>query len=275
MKCFYHRIDSDGRCSAAIVQLRYPNAKLFGINYGEKFPWSRIRKGKKVIMVDFTLQPFSEMLRLNDLADLEWYDHHISEIREAAKSNVPFKGERREGIGACQIVWENLFSDRPVPLAVKLIAQYDVWNHTDPRTLPFQYGIRLHNTYPDNLQFWANLFQNVGIVHQLIQDGRLIAKYEANKNKTYSSACFETEFFGLKCIALNIIRTNSKVFDYVRNLKQYDMMITFGWDQRQWKIKLYSIRTDIDVGIYAKQMGGGGHKQAAGFESDTLPFALC
>ena len=35
MKCFYHRIDFDGVCSAAIVKAKYPECELIGIDYGD------------------------------------------------------------------------------------------------------------------------------------------------------------------------------------------------------------------------------------------------
>jgi nanoRNase/pAp phosphatase (c-di-AMP/oligoRNAs hydrolase) len=39
-------------------------------------------------------------------------------------------------------------------------------------------------------------------------------------------------------------------------------------------VSLYSTRDDIDCGAIAKTYGGGGHKGAAGFQCDTLPFPI-
>ena len=74
MKCFYHSTDLDGHCSGAIVKYRYPECEMIGINYGQEFPWDSIQPDEQVFMVDFTLQPFEGMERLNNLCNLHWID---------------------------------------------------------------------------------------------------------------------------------------------------------------------------------------------------------
>ena len=37
--CFYHKSDLDGVCSAAIVKRFVPDCELYGVDYGEEFPW--------------------------------------------------------------------------------------------------------------------------------------------------------------------------------------------------------------------------------------------
>lgn len=78
----------------------------------------------------------------------------------------------------------------------------------------------------------------------------------------------------MKCIAINKGLTNSKVFDSVWNAEKYDAMLTFCLmsPKRGWTISLYSDKPGIDVSKIAKSRGGGGHKQAAGFQSKALPF---
>src|SRR6185369_12703234 len=97
MKCFFHSADFDGKASGAIYKLHYPMIELVGINYGQPFPWETIAEGERVAMVDFSLQPFSDMLRLNESCDLVWTDHHKSAIEEYEKSGVEIKGFREVG----------------------------------------------------------------------------------------------------------------------------------------------------------------------------------
>ena len=79
--CFYHSADLDGHCSGAIVRKKYPDVELIGINYGDEFPWEKI-PGNLVIMVDFSLQPFDDMVRLLEMGDIVWIDHHKSAIED-------------------------------------------------------------------------------------------------------------------------------------------------------------------------------------------------
>lgn len=277
MKVFYHSSDLDGKCSAAIVLKAFPECELIPIDYNDQFPWDSLSKDEIVYMVDFSLQPFSEMLRLIDLVDLTWIDHHktaIEEWREAGKP--PISGIAQIGIGACALVWEHLF-DGSMPRAVKLLAEYDVWNHEDPDCLPFQYGMRNLDTDP-KANIWDFVFDEYNypnLIKGIVSDGRTIIDYETKQNAIKARAmCFEIMLGSLCCIAANQGITNSKFFDSVWDPKKYDAMLLFNWRKGQWNISLYTDRPDIDVSEVAKLHDGGGHKGAAGFQCKELPFKL-
>jgi len=284
MKCFYHSADLDGHCSGAIVKLKYPECEMFGINYGDEFPWDKIDNGEYVFMVDFGLQPFfPNMLDLHTKCNLVWIDHHKSAINEyeVARLNdlelhIPGAICFDNSQAGCELTWEYLF-DTKVPRAVKLLSQYDVWNHSDLDTIPFQFGLRQYDTSPEEQHFWQQLFEINGInpLDQIIGEGAIILNYQELENKKYCSACaFETKIDGLRCIAINKMLTNSQIFDSVWNPEIYDAMLTFGWKRNQWTVSLYSTKDNIDVSIVAKNKGGGGHKGAAGFQCDELPFEI-
>ena len=277
MKCFYHSADLDGHCSGAIVKFFKPECELIGINYGDEFPWDSIESGETVYMVDFSLQPYvGNMNKLDIIADhFIWIDHHKSAIQEedewCTPGNTRIMGLRRNGIGACALVWEYLSNKKPIPTFIKLLAEYDVWNHTDPRTLPFQYGMRFQeDTSPENEKFWYNLF-DVEEVQRITEIGGTILEYEMQQNKKFiSSFCFETIFCGLRCVCANKGFTNSQLFDSVWDSEKYDAMLTFSWRKGKWTVSLYSDKPDIDVSVIARENGGGGHKGASGFQTDDI-----
>lgn len=285
MKCFYHSADLDGHCSGALVKYCYSNCELIPIDYGDEFPWESIPIGcgEKVFMVDFSLQPYLRMKKLAIHADpLVWIDHHKSEIEEHEKwlaaGNESIMGIQRVGVGACQLVWQYLWQDekkRAVPTFVKLLAEYDVWDHSGPRTLPFQYGMRQYDTNPENQDFWQKLF-NPKQVQKITEEGSLLLSYEKKINAKYIQAsAFEIEFEGLKCIACNKNLTSSQLFESIWDESKYDAMLTFGWrNNGSWTISLYSTKDDIDVSVIAKARGGGGHKGAAGFQCKKLPLNM-
>lgn len=275
MKCFYHSSDLDGKCSAAIVKRKYPEVELFPINYGDKFPWHEVLKGETVYMVDFSLQPFSEMIKLMQSVDLHWIDHHKTAIEDAKNCCIgkDFNGCLESGIGACFLVWNYLFPNEEAPLAVHLLASYDVWDHSDSRCLPFQYGMRNVNNWPYD-SIWNHIL-NGEMLPELVKDGSTILRYEDRQNAIKArSMCFETELDGLSLLAANQGITSSKFFDSVWDPSTYHAMMTFNWRKGQWTVSLYSDREDVDVGKIAKDRGGGGHKGAAGFQCQELPFAL-
>lgn len=277
--CFYHSADLDGHCSGAIVKRRFPDCELYGINYGQEFPWERIEREDTVIMVDFSLQPFEDMHKLKQSCrEFIWLDHHVTALDEALKSNFEYMGSavNRVGIGACLLSWVYFFPYESIPLPVELLAKYDVFDLKDDRILPFQYGMRLNeDTYPTNTRFWDRVFYGSD-TEEIIQIGTSILKYEESQNKKFCGAySFETNLFQLKAIAINRGFTNSKIFDSVWNPEKYHLMITFirlPLPKMKWTVSLYTTREDINCGEIAKMFGGGGHRKAAGFQCEKLPF---
>lgn len=286
--CFYHSADFDGICSGAIVKKAIPKVELRGYDYGQEFPWEEI-KGRHVIMVDVSLQPFSEMERLaKEAGELTWIDHHKTAIEEKLKSEVEIFGVRIEGRAACELTWQWFFSDRLMPRAVQLLGRYDVWDHEDPDVLPFQYGARAHikNGVEDSI--WRFLLDNDdAYIWKIVGAGRLILEYQIGQDAIAAKAkCFETIIKGppdadgwrrpLGAIACNHGPSNSKVFDSVFDPAKHDLMMPFYLKKDgRWKVSLYSEKPDVDCGAIAKQYGGGGHRGAAGFRVDSyesLPF---
>jgi uncharacterized protein len=288
---FYHSADLDGHASGAICKYAMPDAVLHGINYGDAFPWEIIKPVDTVYMVDFSLQPFSDMMRLDSVCDLVWIDHHKSAIEEyhAAYEDHPPNGDFTldTNFAACELVWKHLsmfsiisgvdvshLTGREIPLSVHYLGRYDIWKHEDvPGSLEFQYGMRLQNTWPTNQELWQSLFVNEGLTHDIREDGKLCLTYERVQNEKFASAyAFETELDGLRCIAVNKGFTNSLVFESVYDPAKHDAMLAFGYRGGKWTVSLYATKPEIDVSVICKARGGGGHKGAAGFQCETLPF---
>lgn len=277
---FFHSADLDGHCSGAIAKFRFPYAELHGINYGEEFPWDQIDvENDTVIMVDFCLQPFSEMIKLYiKFGDrFIWIDHHISAIKDSKDHNHDqlIQGNRQNDKAACELTWEHFFPERELPEVVRLLGRYDVWDHTDTNVLPFQMGFRLENTWPDNQDVWQNYFHKESdeLIKDTINDGKLILKYQKQENKKYAKSCaFEVKFEGYRAICINKMLTNSQLFDSIYDQNVHDIMITFGLRKNGlWTMSFYSTKEDVDCSVIAKKFGGGGHKGAAGASFNKLP----
>lgn len=270
--CFYHSGDFDGKCSGAIVKLKYPDVILYGINYDEDFPWNIIKQGDIVYMVDFSL-PKDDMIKLDSMCDFTWIDHHINAIQEMKKL-ITYNFLNDE-YAACQLTWMYLFHDRPVPKVVNLLGNYDIWNHEDPDVLPFQMGLKLYNLDPhSDFKQWQKLFTSSFIFpyyKRFIKIGKNILKYQETKNKQMIKNAYEVEFEGYKTIALNTMGSNSFVFNSLDDV--YDIKILYYNNGNKWIYTLYSDdESTINVGAIAKKYGGGGHFHAAGFNLNELLF---
>lgn len=282
MKCFFHSSDLDGHCSGAVVKHRYPECEMIGVNYGQPFPWEDIASHEPVFMVDFCLQPFQDMNRLNNLCLLHWVDHHTTSIDKAIEYQFAAGGGQLLSIGkaACELTWEYIYPQTKIPTAVYLLGRYDVWDHADERVLPFQYGMRLYaDTFPDNQALWRVLFDSEDRhFAQVMANGSLILQYERNQNAKFCSAyAFETWIHDpakgdIRAICANRVFSNSKLFDSVYHSGRHDIMVSFGRRGGKWVVSLYTTHKNVDCGAIALAYGGGGHKQAAGFTCSELPF---
>lgn len=276
MICFYHDGDLDGHCSGAIVKRQFPECELYGINYGQEFPWDKAR-GKVVYMVDFTLQPFTDMLKLSKICDLIWIDHHRSAVTEFKKYREPrsFKTVSLNlQKAACILTWEHL-TTLPVPLGVQLLGLYDSWRHNDhPQVLPFQFGFRIHkDSSPENQSLWNQVFTSKSFVNQISKNGGLILQYRDSDYAGYLKGFgFETEFMGYKTFAANRGGGNSMMFQSLTG--NYDILITYCWKRNIWEVKTFTESNNIDLSVFAKRRGGGGHQKAAGFRCKRLPFKV-
>lgn len=298
MKCFYHNSDNDGFCSGAIVKYKYPKCELIGINYDDKVDLETIQKGEEIYMVDFSLS-VNEMMdiiyKIEDFSKFNWMDHHKTSIQNAkdihvsdfknSKNLKPFNeicpGIREIGKAGCELTWEYLFPEQPIPDTVHFLGRYDVWDHKEPETLPFQYGIRLYDTNPNNQTLWSNLFLNDAVAHHtvrnIILEGTAILKYVKQENERYcKSGVIEFELDGYKCLGLNRMLTNSQIFESVWDNTKYDMMVTFSIGKEQtWRMSFYTDKEGVDCSKLASKFGGGGHLQAAGCVGlKKLPFKL-
>jgi len=275
MIVYFHSSDLDGHCSGALIKLAHPDCRLVPINYGDQVDLGTISNDEAVFMVDFSL-PKDQMIALKEHSGLLiWIDHHKTAI-EACKGEV-FEGIRRVGTGACQLVWEWLHPDKRVPLWVEYLARYDVWDHSDPNILPFQYGMRLHETRPDkSMSLWGSFLIDTGkfMPNTIISDGRIVMTYEQKSNAAYMSAAFEMDWEGLRWLVANRMYTSSKLFDSRFDSDVHDAVMTFGWDGTKWRFGVYTSKKGVDVSGIALKYGGGGHAQAAGFALPEVPFKL-
>lgn len=273
MKCFYHKADLDGKCSAAIVKNRYDEAALFPADYGDVIPWDQIAPKEIVFVVDFSFPP-EEMNKLNEQAELIWIDHH----KTAIEANDPkIRGLRRTGEAACELAWDYIFGSETAE-AVTLLGRYDVWDKSasnwETHILPFQLGMQSMDGSPENQELWMSLFLDDGEeVTSIISDGNVIHRYTEESNKSKGEVMmFEGEFLGHPAIFCNVLGS-SQNFKGFYDKKKHDLMLTFVMTKDMtWKVSMYTESDSVDVSALAKQMGGGGHRQAAGFTYDNLDF---
>lgn len=281
MKCFYHS-DMDGHCAGAIVKKYYDFCQIDGeylpINYNNKFPFDKIEKNEIVVIVDFSLQKEGDFEKLLEISkDIIWIDHHKTAIEKHNHLKDKIKGIRRNGISGCELTWSYFFQDSEMPRIVKMLGAYDIWDFSEYGNdlNKLQAGIRLYDTKPENPS-WAEWLKTddcgQGRLVEILQKGIIALQYRENYySGLIKSWSWYTKFEGYRAIVCNQGSVSSQLFDSTDE-NTYDIMMPFVFDGKQWTVSIYT-KKDIDCSGIAKKYGGGGHKQAAGFQCKELPFS--
>jgi oligoribonuclease NrnB/cAMP/cGMP phosphodiesterase (DHH superfamily) len=285
MKCFYHR-DMDGKCAAAIVfqsvgirmevgVICYP-PEFISIDYKDTLDLKTILPNEQVWIVDFSFKPevMEELLKITE--DITWIDHHKTAMEY--KYSQELAGIRDNNFSGCELTWKYIHPKSPMPKIVEMLGRYDVWDFSKygDSLNQLQAGIRLFSNEPSS-GYWEGWLQKdeeeLDRLSEILNKGIIALQYRDNYySGLIKGWSFFTEFEGYKAICCNAGSVSSQLFDSVK--EDYDLMIPFAFDGKQWTVSLYT-KKDIDCSEIAKKYGGGGHKGAAGFQCKELPFHKC
>lgn len=295
-----HHNDLDGVASAAIAEIwckknRYSSVEKLMYSYDQKIP---------DIVGD---EVFYDMIFVLDLSfgsntkeilnewqfkigcNVVWIDHHKTafdkeEYFEMFSGANPFVGDkdmilgaRKVGTAACVLTWNYLFDPNEIPLLIKALGQYDVWDKEGwfcwGDVMRVQYSARARYGLSPEAMIGDLLEYQDELIESMKNEGKAILRSIEEKNKNECAQySFEAELFGHKVICMNTLEFNSTTFDSVKD--GYDIMMPFAFTGKCFKCSLYTEK-DIDVSHFAKLMGGGGHAKAAGFHmkiEDMITF---
>jgi hypothetical protein len=236
---------------------------------------------------------------LMDDPRLVWVDHHKSAIDKYARTPA-IAGVQIDGVAACRLAWQwfkdpiaaqltekYAYVERRVfePLSVRLAGEYDIWDKRDPNAELFQHGLRSRELSP---ALWELLLSGPTAevdgkqgaaeiaVDALLEAGKVLQYARTKENESIiKSSGFTVEFEGLTFLACNAARFNSHLFTAgIR--PEHQGLLGFKYEANKWRISLYGVpgKPDINLSAIAVRHGGGGHKQACGFECKTLPFPI-
>lgn len=280
MKCFYHT-DLDGKCAGAIVYqwmqtkpfLGDCSIEMIGIDYKDAIDIKTISPNEKLWIVDFSFKPeiMEEVLKITK--NITWIDHHKTAMEY--QYSIELDGVREVGLSGCELTWGYLHPIDPMPPIVEMLGRYDVWDFSKYGEIlnMLQAGIKLERNDPtdQNWEIWLFAPTAEHILQDIIDAGKVALKFRQNRYADLIKAlAFTTEFEGYKAIACNVALTSSQLFDSAKG--DFDLMMPFSFDGENWTVSIYTKKDNIDVSGLAKKHGGGGHKQAAGFVTNTLPF---
>lgn len=270
--CIYHKNCWDGICAAWIFQKRFPNCELLAMNYGDEFPFSEYGKNDRVFILDFSFKrSIMEAIR-SQVESLFVIDHHKTAQAECEGLDYCLFDMNESG---ASLSWKYFFHNRPIPLIVRYIRAADIWDWDSvDNGLEITSWIR---SYPQTIDTMENLNWRMtnsdSLLSGPVREGESIKRYIS---RLVESICANAIIkpFG-KQNEFNIPQLNATVLiseignELCRQHPQSPFSATYFIREYDNKM-IWSLRSigDFDVSVVAKQFGGGGHKNAAGFQED-------
>ena len=272
--CLYHD-DADGRCAAAIVRRALgKEVQLKPMDYQTPIPWDLIESAQRVVIVDFSLS-LANMRRAGESRDLIWIDHHKSAL-DALAELADLPGLRSLDEAGCVLTWQYYFPDSPLPIAVLLIGDRDIWRFAHEDTAAFGAGIFQRNNQPENSRLWDLLFDDDPVMlAEIIEHGALLHQADLGRIRSrVKRDGFEVLFEGHRTLALND-RGSGHTGELIR---KQGYSIAYCYTDRAFDGKIHTTVTlysgNVDVSLIAQKFGGGGHPGASGFsfKRNGAPF---
>lgn len=280
MKCYHHN-DLDGRCAAAVVNKKFAEEQVEFIecDYKDEPDIDSIRPGEEVIIVDFSFPPEIMNQVLEVTKNVIWCDHHKTAQNYELGYTQKIKGIRdfnEPGRSGAECAWDFFFPEEQAPDAVKLTGSYDTWRHDVKGDYAFNEAMKVDSegTNPAS-ELWAGILNINSSSRRAISDligiGNICVQYRdgycSDILKHYG---YETEFHGLKCLALNVYRFGSQA--YGKEILKYDAVIAYIHTGDEYTVSMYTEKAGVDVSAVCLKYGGGGHTRAAGFCCKEIPW---
>ena len=283
----YHSKDTDGHFSGAVLKYKYPDIELRGWDYKDEVPSFETMDGfDEIILIDVTF-PFDILQELGTKTKLTVIDHHVSFKKQVDNhlqvghdvvtddlKYITFEYIYDEKLSACELGFKYYFGY--IPPIIELVGKYDTWrangtSEWETVVLPMKYYLYGKVNKPDDVKnYWFDKYSG-DTVDSMLEIGESIMEYERkmDESKTNSYA-FEREAYGLRALCINTNFMSSETMIAKFDSSKHDIMIGFAYNGNNWGISLRSIEGGADVSQIARERGGGGHSQSAGFQAVTF-----
>lgn len=255
----YHGGCVDGFTAAWIFSKRYPDAEFLPAFYGQSPPDVT---GRDVIMVDFSYKRLVLQTMMDTCSTLVILDHHESAERELAnltndnRIQIIFDMKR----SGAMLAWDWCHPKLDAPMLVKYVQDRDLWTKVLVMTDAVSAAIR---SYQQTFENWDSL--NLSHPMDLAREGIAILRREAQIIDRAVKRAFEIDILGHKVLCTNVSECSSEIGEKLAVGRPFGVT----YFDRIDLIRQFSLRSNNEgenVSLIAAKLGGGGHRNAAGFE---------
>lgn len=260
IKVLYHAFCADGFGAAWAAWTRFGGeATYLAVQHGAPPP--AISSSDDVYILDFSY-PRAGIERMKaEARSLRILDHHHTAAEDLRGLDYATFDETKS---AAVLSWEFFHPGEPVPSILEYVMDKDLWLHRLPRSREVFAGL---SSYPMDFAVWSELD-----VDTLAEEGVPVLRYQTEMvHLLCSNRRFES-LAGYRVAVVNAPVFGSEVGAELLKMHPECPFVALYFDRgdgkRQWSLRS---RNDFDVSEVARSFQNGGHRQAAGFESDLPP----
>lgn len=252
---------ADGFCAAWIAHRYFgDDADYLPVQYGQEPPDVRDRR---VWILDFSYKrPVLEAMGAV-AAGLIVLDHHktaqaeLAEVRYQCPGFVRFDMNKSGG----RLTWEHFYPGKEAPWLVAFTEDRDLWTWKLPSSREVSAALA---SRPRTFEEWDRLGAMPG-PGPLADEGAAILRYQAEQVEAQVKHAAEIDLDGHRVLAVNATMLISEITGRLAEGRPFGASYFIRGDgKRVWSLR--SRDGGMDVSEVAKRRGGGGHRNAAGFE---------
>jgi hypothetical protein len=281
----YHANCLDGFCAAWVARKAMGEIEAIPVQYGQEPPDVTDRQ---VLILDFSYKRSVMRKILSQAMSVVVLDHHKTAEAELAGivdefiqrpdlianrpgSAVPVVHFDMDKSGG-RLTWEyfavgqSSLANCPVPWLVEYTEDRDLWLWKEPHSRAVNAWLR---SYPLDFAIWDKLFVSSPLAFDgknfPVGEGEAILRRERQIIDDHLRNAREIEMDGHKVLAVNATVLFSDIAGELAKDRPFGTCYFDRQDgKRQWSLR--SRDDGVDVSAIAKAHGGGGHRNAAGFE---------
>jgi len=285
--CLYHANCADGFGAALAVWLKWGDAVHFeAVNYGLPFD-EQLIAGKDVLIVDFSFKKDAMQRLAGIMSSVIVLDHHKTAEAELADI-ARFSGDCDNASGGfeflkkdtgqnaiawfdmeksgARLAWEFCFPSKPVPHMLQMIEDRDLWRFALPDTKPFSLYLR---SFPMDFEVWTVILRDVEWdIQKIIDMAKAVQRFHDKQVEDIADTMVFKDIGVHKGVAV-AYAPYGFISDVCHLLLDrfpeapFAACIVDAYGGRTYSLRSTDDRADVSE--VAKAFGGGGHRNAAGF----------
>lgn len=264
----YHADCADGFCAAWVAHRHFGgDAEYLPVQYGQEPPSLDCRR---TFILDFSYKRDVLLRMANETPyPLTILDHHktaqadLEGLRHPTNANAfqcVFDLDKSGG----RLAWEYFFPNEPSSWLVDFTEDRDLWKWKIEESREVNACLA---SWPRTFEEWDKLTLDSTAVVRFAVQGEAILRYQQVVVDAHCKHAVEIELDGHKVLTVNATTMISEIAGKLAEGRPFGSSYFIRDDGK----KVWSLRSrdgGVDVSEIAKRRGGGGHRNAAGFEEN-------